>query len=159
IELGAEISLGLPHQVPGERLEIGELLRVLRGHDEPEMMPVTFAALGEGAVIGIIMLGIEHPTRSAVLRYAFPPQIGQVGAKRRPSGPLPYDTRFDGNTARPVRHQPGGRDACGTAAAESSAAGPTPGSALQSTRLLGRRQRPRDERLGAMRTAPPPVPD
>src|SRR5437879_3003263 len=31
IEPGAEIPLGLRHQVPGERLEIGEVLRVLRG--------------------------------------------------------------------------------------------------------------------------------
>ena len=47
------------------------------------MMPVAFAALGEGAVVGIFVLGIEHPTRNAVLCYAFPSQIGHVGAERR----------------------------------------------------------------------------
>ena len=53
------------------------------GHDGSEMMPISFAAIGEHAAVGIIVLGIEHP-RSAVLRYAFPPQIGQVSAERRP---------------------------------------------------------------------------
>jgi hypothetical protein len=52
------------------------------GHDEPEMMPIALAAIGEGAMIYIIVHGIEHPTRSTLLRYAFPPQIGQVSAKR-----------------------------------------------------------------------------
>src|SRR5262245_26275388 len=111
------------------------------------MMPVTFAALGEGAVIGIIVLGIEHPARSAVLRYAFPPQVGHVSAKRRSPGSVSYDTRFDGNVACPVRHQPRSHDARGPAAAESTAAGAAPGSTLQSTGLLGCRQRPRNEGL------------
>src|SRR5882672_11275048 len=123
------------------------------------MMTVTLTALGEGATIGIVVFGIEHSTRSTVLRYTFPPQIGQVSTKRRSPGPVPYDARFDGNAARPIRHQPCGRDACRPAAAESSAAAATPGSSLQSTGLLGCRQRPRNERLGPMRAAPPPVPD
>ena len=60
IKLGAEIPFGLPHQVPSERLEIGKLLCVFRRDDEPEMMPIPFAALGERAVVGVIVLGIEH---------------------------------------------------------------------------------------------------
>jgi integrase len=36
----------------------------------------------------------------------FPPQIGQVSTERRSPRPVPYDARFDGNVARPVRHQP-----------------------------------------------------
>ncbi len=40
-------------------------------------MPVAFAALGEGAVVGIIVLGIEHPTRSVVLRDAFLRRYGK----------------------------------------------------------------------------------
>jgi len=137
IEPGAEIPLGLRHQVTRKRPQIWELLRILRGHDEPEMMPVGFAATGEGAVVGIIVLGIEHLTRSAVLRDAFPPQIGQVSAERRSPGPVPYDARLDGNAARPVRHRPRGSDACRPAAAEGSAAAATSGSTLQSTGLLG----------------------
>ena len=93
-------------------------------------MPVSFAALGDSAVIGIIVHSIEHPTRRAVLRYAFPPQMGQVSAERCSPGPVPYDACFDGNAARPVRHQPRGRDARSPAAAEGSAAAATPESTL-----------------------------
>jgi hypothetical protein len=81
-------------------------------------------------MIYIIVHGIEHPTRSAILRYAFPPQIGQVSAKRRFPRPVPDDARFDGNAACPVRHQSRGRDTGGPAAAEGSAAGATPRSTL-----------------------------
>src|SRR5882672_1160305 len=101
------------------------------------MMPVALAAVGKGAAVGIIVLGIEHPTRSAVFRCTFPPQIGHVSAERRSPGPVPYDACFDGNAARPVRHQPHGRDARGPAAAESTAAGAAPGSTLQPAGLLG----------------------
>jgi hypothetical protein len=121
------------------------------------MMPIAFAALGKGAVVGGFVPGIEHPTGSAVFRYAFPPQIGHVRAKRCSPGPVPYDACFDGNAARPVRHQPRGRDARSPAAAERSAAAATPGSTLPPARLRGCRQRPRNERLAAMRA--PPVPD
>src|SRR5215510_13494652 len=75
------------------------------------MMAVTLAVLGERAMIGIVVLGIEHPTRSAILRYTFPPQIGHVSGERRTLGSVTHDARFDGDAARPVRHQPRGRDA------------------------------------------------
>jgi hypothetical protein len=35
------------------------LLRVLRGHDEPEMIPVAFAAAGEGVVVCIIVFSTD----------------------------------------------------------------------------------------------------
>jgi hypothetical protein len=159
IDLGAEIPLGLRHQVSDERLEIGELLRVLRGHDEPEMMPVAFAAVGEGAVVGIVVLGIEHPTGSAVPRYAFPPQIGQVSPQRRSSGHVPHDARFKSNAACPVRHQPRGRDARSAAATERSAPPAPSGSPVQATCSLGCRQCLRYERINATGAAPPPVSD
>ena len=149
IELGAEIPLGLRHQVAGERLEIGELLRVLRGHDEAEMMAIPFAALGECAVVGVVVLGIEQAAGSAVLRHALPPQVGQVSAERRSPRPLPHDAGLDGDAARPIRHQPSGREAGRSAAAEGGAPGAPPGSAVEAAGLLGCRQRLRDERLSA----------
>jgi hypothetical protein len=76
IEPGAEILFGLHHQVSGERPQIRKLLRVLRGHDEPEMMPISFAAVGERAIVGIVVLGVEHPAGGAVLRDTLPPQVG-----------------------------------------------------------------------------------
>ena len=57
------------------------------------MMTVTPATLGEGAMVGIVVLGIEHPTRSAILRYTFPPQIGHVSVERRSLGSVPHDAR------------------------------------------------------------------
>ena len=78
IELRAEIALGLRHQIPGELLKIGELLGILRRDDKAEMMPVPFAAIGERAVVGIVVLGAEHPAGGALLRYAFPAQVEQV---------------------------------------------------------------------------------
>jgi hypothetical protein len=123
------------------------------------MMSVAFAAIGEGAVIGIILLGIEHSTRSTVLRYTLPPQIGHVSAERRSPGSVAHDARFDSDVARPVRHQPRSRDASGPAAAESTAVAATSRAALQSTGFLGCREHPRNERLGTSRAASPPVPD
>src|ERR1700716_1908722 len=72
IELGAEIALGLRHEVPCECLEIGKLLSIFRRDDEAEMMAIPFAAIGEGAVIGVVALGIEHSAASTILRYALP---------------------------------------------------------------------------------------
>jgi hypothetical protein len=72
IEPRTEIALGLRDQVSGESLEIGELLGVLRRDDEAEVVAIAFAALGEGAVVGIVALGIEHPSGGTLLRYAFP---------------------------------------------------------------------------------------
>ena len=61
VELGSEVSLGLSHQITGEGLEVREPVRVIRGHDEPEMVAILLASIGEGPMIGIIVLGIEHP--------------------------------------------------------------------------------------------------
>jgi hypothetical protein len=81
IESGAEIALGLRHQIPGERLEIREFFGVLRRDDEPEMVAISSAAVGEGAVIGAIVFGVEHAGRRAVLRHTLPSQIRQVQAE------------------------------------------------------------------------------
>ena len=59
------------------------MLGVLGRNDEPEMMPIAFAALGERPMVGVVTFGVEHPARGAVLGYAFTPQIDQVGIERR----------------------------------------------------------------------------
>jgi len=73
IQLRAEIPLGLRHQVPGERLKVGELLCVLRRDDKTEMVAIAFTATSECAMVSVVMFGVEHPARGAVLRYAFSP--------------------------------------------------------------------------------------
>ena len=104
IEIGAEITLGLRHQVAGERLQIGEPLGVLRGHDELEMMAIPFAALGEGAVVGVVVLSVEQATGGAVLRHALPSQVGEVSAECGSPRSLPHDAGLDRDAVRPIGH-------------------------------------------------------
>ena len=104
VEPGTEIPLGLRHQVSGKRPEVGKLLGVLRRYDEPKMMPVLFAAIGKRAVVGVIVLGVEHSADSAVLRHALPPQVGEVRAERRSPRLVAHHARLDSDVARPVRH-------------------------------------------------------
>ena len=159
IELSAEIPLGLRHQVTGERLQVGELVRIVWGHDEAKMMSIPFAAIGECAVVSVVAISVEQAAGGAVLRHTLPPQVGQVSAKRRSPRPLPHDAGLHGNAARPIRHQPGGREAGRPAAAKGGAPGAPSGSAVEAAGLLGCRQHLRDERLGPTGAGPPPVPD
>jgi hypothetical protein len=159
IEPGAEVPLCLRHQVPSKRLEIREALRVLGRHDKPEMMSIAFAAAGERAVVGVIALGVEHPAGGAVLGHPLSPQVGQVRAERRSPRPVTHYARLHNDAARPVRHQPGGRDTCRPATAESAAPGAASRSPVQTAGLLGGRQRPRNERLCPAGAAVSPIPD
>jgi len=156
IESRAEIPLGLRHHIPREGSEIGELLRILRGHDEAEMVAIASATIGKGAMVSVVLFGAEHSDRSAVLRYAFPPQVSEMSPERSPLRPVPYHAGLDG-AARSIRHQASGCDAGRPAAAEAGVPGGPPGSTMQTAGLLGCRQCLRDERLGA--TGATPVPD
>ena len=70
--------------------------------------------------------------------------------------PLPYDARFDGNAACPVYHQPRGRDASGPGRGRKQLRGCCDdGAARRPSRLPPVHYK----RLGAMRAAPPSVPD
>ena len=123
------------------------------------MMPIAFAALGEPAVIGLIAPGIEHAPRCAVPGHAFPPQIGQMGTKRRSPRPVPHNAGLHGHMARPVRHEPRGGDARGTASAKSAAGFAAGRSAANASGFLSRDQRLGDEWLGATAAASTPIPD
>jgi hypothetical protein len=94
VEPGPEVTLRLRHQVPGKGLEIRQLGRVVRRYDEPEMMPVALAPFCEGAVVGVISLGIEHATRSPVFSHALTPQIGQMSTERSSVDPVPHHARL-----------------------------------------------------------------
>ena len=63
VELCAEITLGVSHQLAGEGAKIGHLDRVLGGHREPEAMAVVLAALGKRLGVGVVGPGVEHPGR------------------------------------------------------------------------------------------------
>jgi hypothetical protein len=62
-------------------------------------MPVALATL-----VGLIALCIEHPTRSAVLRYAFPPLMGHVSLERR--FPARYLTTREPGSRRELANSP-----------------------------------------------------
>src|SRR5262249_41473274 len=94
LETAPEVTLRLPHQVPGKGLEVGQLRRVVRGYDEPEMVPVALAPLREGARVGVVPLGIEHTTGGPVFGYALAPQISQVSTERTSVDPVPHHARL-----------------------------------------------------------------
>jgi hypothetical protein len=58
------------------------------------MMPVALAPLGEGAMVGVIPLGIEHATGGPVFGYALTPQIGQMSTEWSSAHPVPYHARL-----------------------------------------------------------------
>jgi hypothetical protein len=80
------------------------LLRVLRGHDEAEMVAIPFAALGESAVVSVVVLSVEQAAGRAVLCHALSPQVGEVSAERRSPRSLPHDASLDRDAARPTCH-------------------------------------------------------
>ena len=94
VEPGPEVTLRPRHQVPSKALEIRQLGRVVRRHDEPEVMPVALAPLCEGAMVGVVLLGIEHMTGGPVFGYALAPQIGQMSAERSSVDPVPHHARL-----------------------------------------------------------------
>src|SRR5215467_915462 len=157
VESRAEIASRLGHQLSGKGLEIREPVRVLRRHNEPEMMPVALAAAREGAVVGVVMLGVEHPSGRAIPGHAVPPQIAEMRAERRSSCTMPYHTRLDRNVARPIGHEPRGSNARRPPAAEGAAPPPAPGSMVQPAGFLGGGQRSRQERLGSTDAAAPSI--
>ena len=63
------------------------------------MMPVALAPLSEGAMVGVIPLGIEHATGGPVLGYALTPQIGQMSTERSSAHPVSYHARLYNHSA------------------------------------------------------------
>ena len=51
VQFGSEIPRDAGHQLTREGAEIAELASILRRNDEPEMMPVILAALGESEYV------------------------------------------------------------------------------------------------------------
>jgi hypothetical protein len=79
VEPRAEVAFGVGHQVAGKRLEVRQLGRILRQHDETKVVTVIFATFGEGAVIDILAVSAEHRGRFAVARHAVAATVLQMG--------------------------------------------------------------------------------
>ena len=100
VELCAEVALGIGHQLAGEDLEVGHLSRILRRHDEAEVVAVIFASFSEGALIDGIGPCIEHTGIYAITGDAVALEISDVLCKRRRAefiSPMPDHPRFDYN--------------------------------------------------------------
>ena len=103
VELCAEIAFGILHQFAGEGAQIAHVLGVLRRDNEPEMMPVVGATLGEILSVGRVRGGVEHMGVAAVAGDAFAPQIGNVVGERggtKSRALVADDTRLHHHPAR-----------------------------------------------------------
>ena len=78
VELRAEITFDVGHELAGEGAKISHLGRVFGGHGEPEVMAVVLAALGESLRVGVVGPGVEHPRVRAVAGDAFALEIGDM---------------------------------------------------------------------------------
>ena len=115
---------GIRHQVAGEGLEVRHLAGVLGRDDEAEMMPVVLASLGEGAIVGVVARGIEHPRLLSVAGDALALQIGEMRRQRRRSKAAALvadDARLDDDAA--ARIEEAGAAEGGAPAPEAGAAG------------------------------------
>ncbi|MEJ0022797.1 MAG: hypothetical protein WDN76_04725 [Alphaproteobacteria bacterium] len=65
-----QILLDALDELAREILEIVKLLAMLGGEDDPEMMPIIFAAFDKGRAIGAVVLGVEHHNPVAVTARA-----------------------------------------------------------------------------------------
>ncbi len=102
VEARGEIGFHLPGEVAGERFEVGHLGRVLGRDDEPEMMPVVLASLGEGQIIGAISPGVEHDAFISVAAHALALEVADMAGQRRRAIRLALmagDARLDDDAA------------------------------------------------------------
>ena len=83
VELRSEVPLGVRHQLAREGADILQFGGVFRRDDEPEMMPVILAALGEGFRVGIVRRRVEHPRVRPISRHALALEIGHMFGQRR----------------------------------------------------------------------------
>ena len=78
VERSAEIPFGSGHQIVGKGAQILEIARVLRRDDEPEMMPVVFAARRKSAPVEIIAFRPEQVGVAPVLTDAIALQVAEM---------------------------------------------------------------------------------
>jgi hypothetical protein len=85
IELGVEIPFDILHQLAGEAAQIFQLGGILGRDNKPEVMTVIRGPLGEGALIGLVGIGIEHFCFRSVPRHAVALEVGDMlGQRCRP---------------------------------------------------------------------------
>jgi hypothetical protein len=99
-----EIARGLIHELAGKATQASELARLIRRDDEPEMMPIVFAALSKGSPVCVISGSIEQFARRSVAGDAIAPQIADMGSQATGRTHPAHDTRLDhGAAAAPLQ--------------------------------------------------------
>src|SRR5581483_2156526 len=105
IEGGVEVLLHLSHQPAREGLEIAEGDPILGRHDEPELVAVLQAALGEGFGVGLVLRRRIGMASKPVQRDALPLQVAQMGGDGLALDTLELDDpRLDNNATGPEPH-------------------------------------------------------
>ena len=123
---------------------------VLGRNDQPEVMAVVLASLGEGAIVGGIGPGVEHPRRLALTGDAVAFEIGAVGRERgraEARTAMTDDPRLDQDAARGAAQAGGGRR--GATPAECRAARTDAEPRADMPGLLGGAEHLIDEGLGS----------
>src|SRR5579885_3215131 len=100
VEPRREILLHLADQVAGEPLEVRHIDRVIRRHDEAEMVAIVGAALREGLGIGLVGAGTEEPRLLSVPGDALAPQIAEMGREGGAARAVADDACLDDGAAR-----------------------------------------------------------
>ena len=163
VERRAKVLFHLPHQIAGEGFEVRHVHGVLGRDDEPEMMPVLVAALGEGAAVHLVALRPEQTGLLAVTGHALAAQVAEMRRERRGAGAMTNHSGLDHDAAGPAGQKAVGANTCrpttskGRAVARADPAGTRDTGSC----LLGGGERLRDEGSRALRTggAAPARPD
>jgi hypothetical protein len=117
----AEVAGGLVHQFPRKAPQARQLAGIVWRDDEPEMMPVPFAALGESPAVRFISGGIEQFPGRSIAGDAIALEIPDMGTQRAGRTHLANDASLDhGAAARRLEHPRGG-EACRPSAPEPAA--------------------------------------
>jgi hypothetical protein len=81
-QLGPEVVLGVFHEFTREGANVRHLRGILRRDDEPEMMRVFCASLGERLPIRVVGGSIEEARVLAIVGHAFALEIGEMPGER-----------------------------------------------------------------------------
>jgi hypothetical protein len=99
VEPRTKIARGLMHEFAGKAPQAFQLARIIRRDNEPEMMPVAFAALSESPAVCIVPGNIEEFAGRSIAGDAVPLEITDMGSQRPGRSHPTHDTRLDHGAA------------------------------------------------------------
>src|SRR5271166_6461317 len=99
VELGAEVMLGVLHELAGEGPKVRHVTGIFRRDRETKMVPVSIAPFGKSLRVDVVEGGVKHPGVCAVAGDAVAPEVGEMLRERRGA-----------KSAATVAHDPGHDD-------------------------------------------------